>query len=162
MLFRSLAAVVALDARDRGLRPPATQVLVYPVTDHEFDSAAMVDNARGYFLEAEGMRWFYDCYARDEADGADPRFSPIRAADHAGLAPAVVVTAEYDPLRDQGAAYAEKLRAAGVPVEYRCADGLIHGYFGMGGASVAAADEAIAPAARRGVLPTSLHLSTLA
>ncbi|MFM8236171.1 MAG: alpha/beta hydrolase [Actinomycetota bacterium] len=127
----NLAAVVALDARDRGLRAPAAQVLVYPVADHEFESPAMVDNAKGYFLEAEGMRWFYECYARSEADTADPRFSPIRAADHAGLAPAVVVTAEYDPLRDQGAAYAEKLRAAGVPVEYLCADGLIHGYFGM-------------------------------
>jgi len=127
----NLAAVVALDARDRGLRAPAAQVLVYPVTDYEFESPAMVDNARGYFLEAEGMRWFYECYARDASDAADPRFSPLRAADHSGLPTAVVVTAEYDPLRDQGAAYADALRAAGVPVEYLCAEGIIHGYFGM-------------------------------
>jgi len=127
----NLAAVVALDARDRGLRAPAAQVLVYPVTDYEFESPAMVDNARGYFLEAEGMRWFYECYAGDASDAADPRFSPLRAADHTGLPTAVVVTAEYDPLRDQGAAYADALRAADVPVEYLCAEGIIHGYFGM-------------------------------
>lgn len=127
----NLAAVVAIVARDRGLKAPACQLLVYPVTDYEFESASMVENATGYFLETESMRWFSNLYARDEADTADWRFSPLRAADHSGLPPAVVVTAEYDPLRDQGAAYAEKLRAAGVAVEYDCAEGIIHGYFGM-------------------------------
>ena len=127
----NLAAVVALDARERGLPQPQLQLLVYPVTDVEFDSASMIDNAKGYFLEAEGMRWFYDHYSRTPADFDDQRFSPIRAADLTGLARAVVVTAEYDPLRDQGEAYAARLRAASVPTEAVRADGLIHGFFGM-------------------------------
>lgn len=127
----NLAAVVALDARERGLPQPKLQLLVYPVTDYEFDSAAMVDNAKGYFLEAEGMRWFYEHYARTPADFDDARFSPVRAADLAGLARAVVITAEYDPLRDQGEAYARRLTDAEVPTEAVRADGLIHGFFGM-------------------------------
>ncbi len=127
----NLAAVVALDARDRGLPQPKLQLLVYPVTNYEFDSEAMVDNATGYFLEAEGMRWFYDHYARTPADFDDARFSPLRATNLAGLARAVVITAEYDPLRDQGAAYARRLTDASVPTEYVQADGLIHGFFGM-------------------------------
>jgi len=127
----NLAAVVALDARERGIPQPTLQLLVYPVIEVEFDSAAMVDNAKGYFLEAESMRWFWEHYARTPADFDDPRFSPIRASDLSGLARAVVITAEYDPLRDQGEAYAEKLAQAGVPTEAVRADGLIHGFFGM-------------------------------
>ena len=127
----NLAAVVTLDARERGLPQPKLQVLVYPVTDREFESASMVDNAKGYFLEAESMRWFWDHYARTASDFADPRFSPMRAADVSRVAPAVVVTAEYDPLRDQGEAYGERLREAKVPTEVVRADGLIHGFFGL-------------------------------
>jgi acetyl esterase len=127
----NLAAVVALDARDHGLPQPLLQLLVYPVTDHELDSASMIDNGEGYFLEREGMRWFYDLYATTPADFDDPRFSPLRATDHSGLAPAVVITAEYDPLRDQGEEYARLLSAAGTPTEAVRADGLIHGFFGM-------------------------------
>jgi acetyl esterase len=127
----NLAAVVALSARDEGLPAPVHQLLVYPVTDHEFDSPAMVDNASGYFLEADTMRWFYRHYARTPADYADWRMSPLRATDVAGVAPATVLTAEYDPLRDQGEAYAHRLRAAGVPTEIVRADGLFHGYFGL-------------------------------
>jgi acetyl esterase len=127
----NLAAVVALDARDRGLPQPKLQLLVYPVTDYEFDSAAMIDNAKGYFLEAEGMRWFWEHYARTAADYDDPRFSPLRASDVSGLARAVVITAEFDPLRDQGEAYGKRLRDANVPTDIVRADGLIHGFFGM-------------------------------
>jgi acetyl esterase len=127
----NLAAVVALDARDRGLPQPKLQLLVYPVTDYEFDSAAMIDNAKGYFLEAEGMRWFWEHYARTAADYDDPRFSPLRASDLSGLAPAVVITAEFDPLRDQGEEYGKRLSNANVPTEVVRADGLIHGFFGM-------------------------------
>src|SRR6185437_10785498 len=123
----NLAAVVALDAREHGLPQPKLQLLVYPVTDYEFDSAAMMDNAKGYFLEAEGMRWFWEHYARTPADYDDPRFSPLRASDLSGLARAVVVTAEFDPLRDQGEAYGTRLGRAGVPTEVVRADGLIHG-----------------------------------
>jgi acetyl esterase len=127
----NLAAVVALDARERGLPQPALQVLVYPVTDYDLESPAMIDNGTGYFLEAESMRWFYGHYSRDASDFEHWRFSPLRAADHSGLAPAIVVTAEFDPLRDQGERYAARLRAAGVPTEYVCAEGLIHGFFGL-------------------------------
>jgi acetyl esterase len=127
----NLAAVVSIDARDRGLPQPKLQVLVYPVTDYEFDSPSMIDNAKGYFLEAESMRWFWDHYARTPADFDHPRLSPMRASDLSGLAPAVVITAEYDPLRDQGEAYGARLRDAKVPTEIVRADGLIHGFFGM-------------------------------
>lgn len=127
----NLAAVVALDARERGLPQPKLQLLVYPVTDYEFASAAMIDNAKGYFLETEGMRWFFEHYARTPDDFDDARFSPLRAADLSGLARAVVVTAEYDPLRDQGEAYGRRLVDAQVPTESVRADGLIHGFFGM-------------------------------
>ena len=127
----NLAAVVALVARDEGLPAPVHQLLVYPVTDHEFESASMIDNARGYFLEADTMRWFYDHYARTPDDYEDWRMSPLRAASVAGVAPATVLTAEYDPLRDQGEAYARRLQAADVPTEIVRADGVFHGYFGM-------------------------------
>jgi acetyl esterase/lipase len=127
----NLAAVVALDARERGLPQPLLQLLVYPVTDYEFESGSMSDNAEGYFLEREGMRWFYDLYSNTPDDFDNPRFSPVRASDHSGLAPAVVITAEYDPLRDQGEEYARRLAAAGTPTEAVRAEGLIHGFFGM-------------------------------
>jgi len=127
----NLAAVVVLDARERGLPQPKMQLLVYPVTDYEFESAAMIDNAEGYFLEAEGMRWFFEHYARTPADYDDPRFSPLRASDVSGLARAVVITAEYDPLRDQGEAYGRRLQDAKVATDLVRAEGLIHGFFGM-------------------------------
>ena len=127
----NLAAVVSLQARDAGGPALAFELLVYPVTDHEFESPSMRENATGYFLELESMRWFYNQYLRDERDGADWRFSPARAADLSGLPPAFVLTAEFDPLRDQGEAYARRLEAAGVPVEARRYDGVFHGFFGM-------------------------------
>jgi acetyl esterase len=127
----NLAAVVALVAREEGLPLPALQLLVYPVTDHEFDSPSMVDNAEGYFLLTHEMRWFFDQYASAPTDFADWRMSPLRAPDFAGLPAAVVITAEYDPLRDQGEAYAQRLRDAGIPTQAMRADGLFHGFFGM-------------------------------
>jgi acetyl esterase len=127
----NLAAVVALVAREEGLPIPAFQLLVYPVTDHEFDSPSMVDNAEGYFLRTETMRWFFDQYAATLGDVADWRLSPLRAPDLTGLPAALVITAECDPLRDQGEAYAQRLRDAGVPTQSVRADGLFHGFFGM-------------------------------
>lgn len=127
----NLAAVVSLLARDAGTPDLAFQLLVYPVTDHEFESASMRENATGYFLELESMRWFYNQYLNDENDSADWRFSPVRAAALTGLPPAFVLTAEFDPLRDQGELYARRLEAAGVPVELRRYDGVFHGFFGM-------------------------------
>jgi acetyl esterase len=127
----NLAAVVPLVLRERGSQPPAVQLLVYPVTDHEFDSPSMIDNAKGYMLETDHMRWFFDHYARTPADFDDWRCSPMRAGNLAGLPPAVVITAEFDPLRDQGEAYGRRLQDAGVPTEIVRADGLFHGFFGM-------------------------------
>jgi len=127
----NLAAVVAQMARDEGGPALAFQLLVYPVTDHEFTSRSMEDNAVGYFLTRDDMRWFYGHYLRDDADGDDPRVSPLRAADLSGLPPALVVTAEFDPLRDQGLAYAEALRAAGNDVESVTYPGMFHGFFAM-------------------------------
>jgi len=127
----NLAAVVSLLARDAGGPELAFELLVYPVTDHEFESASMQENATGYFLELESMRWFYNQYLHDERDGADWRFSPARATDLSGLPPAFVITAEFDPLRDQGEAYARRLEEAGCAVEARRYDGVFHGFFGM-------------------------------
>jgi acetyl esterase/lipase len=126
----NLAAAVCLVAREQGLRAPEFQLLVYPVTDYEFGSASMVDNASGYGLEADHMRWFFEHYARTPADYDDWRMSPLRADLH-DLPPALVITAEYDPLRDQGEAYAAKLEAAGVETALMRADGVFHGFFGL-------------------------------
>jgi acetyl esterase len=128
----NLAAVTAQLARAAG-PALAFQLLVYPVTDHEFTSRSMEDNAEGYFLTRDDMRWFYGHYLRSDADADDPRVSPLRAPDLRGLPPAFVLTAEFDPLRDQGVAYADALRAAGNEVESKTYDGLFHGFFGMDG-----------------------------
>ncbi len=127
----NLAAIVAQEARVSG-PAIAFQLLVYPVTDHEFTSVSMEDNAVGYYLTRASMHWFYDLYLTDAAEGADPAVSPIRNPVLAGLPPAFVVTAEYDPLRDQGLAYVAAMRAAGNVVADRTYAGLFHGFFSMG------------------------------
>jgi acetyl esterase len=126
----NLAAVVALMARDRGAPPLRFQLLVYPVIDHACDTASYRENAEGYFLTAAHMRWYWDQYLGD-LDRSQPYASPLRAPSLAGLPPAHIVTAELDPLRDEAEAYAERLRAAGVPVTVRRASGMFHGFFGM-------------------------------
>jgi acetyl esterase len=141
----NLAAVVALTARDAE-QPLAGQLLVYPATDMTTERASMREFATGHLLERAGMNWFYDHYLPTAADARDWRASPLLAARHDGLAAALVMTAGCDPLRDEGKAYADKLRAAGTPVEYRCFDGLIHGFLAMGKV-VRASDEALALAA---------------
>ena len=136
----NLAAAVALAARDAGL-PLAAQLLLYPAVDFGGDEAhpSRAENADGYFLTAEDMRWFSGHYLAEVAAAQDPRASVLRAPDLSGVAPAVVATAEFDPLRDEGEAYAAALEAAGVPVVRRRYDGLIHGFFGMGPVSPACA-----------------------
>lgn len=125
----NLAAVVA--QRAQGRPEIALQVLVYPVTDADVDNASYLDPANQLLLTRDSMIWFWDHYAPDRASRAEPAASPIQAADLTGLPPAVVLTAEHDPLRDEGEAYAEKLRAAGVPVEHRRFPGQMHGFFTM-------------------------------
>ena len=127
----NLAAVVALMARERGGPSLVYQLLIYPVTDYGFDTPSYGENAEGYLLTRDGMRWFWGHYLRHEGDGADPYASPLRAESLAGLPAALVITAEFDPLRDEGEAYASRLREAGVPVQYSLYDGMIHGFFGM-------------------------------
>jgi acetyl esterase len=123
----NLAAVTALMARERG---PALrfQLLVYPVTAPDFDTASYRENAEGYLLTRDTMRWFWDQYAPEPAQRRNPWAAPLVAADLSGLPPALVITAEYDPLRDEGEAYARRLREAGVRAELRRYDGMIHGF----------------------------------
>lgn len=125
----NLAAVVTLMARDRGGPAICFEVLVYPVTDFNFNRPSYVENAEGYFLTREGMQWFWNHYLRDERDGAEPYASPLREKDLSNLPPALVLTAEYDPLRDEGEEYAARLRAAGVPTRLTRYDGMIHAFF---------------------------------
>lgn len=130
----NLAAVVAQMARDRDGPDLAYQLLVYPVIDVSAgrnDYASKHDNGVGYFLTTAQMEWYRDQYLDDSAHGEDPYVSPIRAASLAGLPPACVVTAEMDPLRDEGEAYAAALEAAGVPVTTYRAAGMFHGFFNM-------------------------------
>jgi acetyl esterase len=129
----NLAAVVAQLARDRGGPRLAFQLLLCPVTDYGFETGSYRDNADGYLLTKNGMVWFWHHYLADPAvEGRDPRASPLRAKSLAGLPPAHVVTAEYDVLRDEGEAYAAKLRDAGVAVTVERYDGQIHNFFTMG------------------------------
>jgi acetyl esterase len=126
----NLAAVVALRLRDEGGPSLLGQLLIYPVTDHyDADTPSMTENADGYGLTRDGMIWFWNHYLATPADGANPYASPLRAGDFAGLPPALVVTAEYDPLRDEGEYYAERLRQAGVPTKMQRWDGMNHGFF---------------------------------
>jgi acetyl esterase len=125
----NLSAVMAQRARDRGGPPIALQVLVYPVTDADFDRPSYVDEANQLLLTKDAMVWFWDHYVPDAADRAEADASPIKATTLEGLPPAVVLTAEHDVLRDEGEAYADALRAAGVPVDFRRHDGQMHGFF---------------------------------
>jgi acetyl esterase len=128
----NLAAVVALMARDAGGPTIALQVLLYPVTDLGAESKSYADFAEGYMLTRESMRWFRAHYLASAGDATDWRVSPLRASSLAGLPPALVITAGFDPLRDEGDAYAARLRDAGVTVDSVCFGGMIHGFAGMG------------------------------
>jgi acetyl esterase len=128
----NLTAVVAQIARNRGGPALCHQLLVYPVTDYNFDTASYQENADGYLLTRDAMVWFWNHYLRTAADGSNPMASPLRAADLRGLPPAMVLTAEFDPLRDEGEAYAARLEEAGVPVTLKRYNGMIHGFFSLG------------------------------
>lgn len=132
----NLATVVALMARDRNGPALHKQVLVYPVTEYfsaaqTTPHASYVENAEGNFLTAEAMDHFWHLYLEKISDADSVYASPLRAKDLSALPPAIVLTAEYDPLRDEGERYAERLREAGVPVTLRRFDGMIHGFWGL-------------------------------
>jgi acetyl esterase len=137
----NLAAVVSLMARDAGGPDIRLQVLVYPAVDARMGHASMDENATGYLLTKQDMAWFYGHYGLGTCvDADDWRLSPLLAPSHAGVAPAVVITAELDPLRDEGEVYVEVLRRAGVEVDHQRYDGMIHAFFTMAHAVDAAAD----------------------
>ena len=121
MLFRS----------DRGGPEVGFQLLVYPVTEMNFDTASYRENATGYGLTLEAMRWYWKQYLAEETQANDAYAAPMRASTLAGLPPALVITAEFDPLCDEGEAYAARLRDAGVDTAVTRYDGMIHGFFGM-------------------------------
>ena len=129
----NLSAVVARRARDAGGPDLASQVLIYPVTDADLETASYLDPENQLLLTREAMIWFWDHYAPDRADRKHPDASPLQAGDLSGLAPAIVLTAEHDPLRDEGEAYAEGLKLAGVPVTQQRFDGQMHAFFTMVG-----------------------------
>lgn len=141
-----LTAVVAQMARDRGGPALRAQVLHCPVTDYSFETPSYRENGEGYMLTRESMVWFWDHYLPSPERGTEPYASPLRG-NLSGLPPALIQTGEFDPLRDEGAAYAEKLREAGVEVIYHQYDGLIHDaflFFGVVPGGRANIDEAAA------------------
>jgi acetyl esterase len=147
----NLAALVAIRARDLGGPAIRHQLLVYPATDLTMRHPSIVENGEGYFLTKATMDWFLDHYLgadRSHGDPASPAVSPLAVEDLTGLPPAQVLTAELDPLRDEGDAYAARLADAGVPVDHVSGPGLIHGFFAMGGVSPDADAAAVAAAER--------------
>ncbi|MFW6153041.1 MAG: alpha/beta hydrolase [Halobacteriota archaeon] len=137
----NLAAAVTLMARDMDGPTIDLQLLLYPITNHAFDTASYVENAEGYLLTRDGMRWYWEQYLERELDGRHPYASPLVARELGGLPPAVVVTAGYDPLRDEGEAYADRLADAGVPVEHLHYPAMLHAFLSF--PSLARTDEAM-------------------
>jgi acetyl esterase/lipase len=135
------AAVICQELRRLGEPQPALQLLLYPAVDAASETPSMTDYADAYPLSREIIAWFVGHYVGPDADLADPRLSPARTLDFSGLAPALIATAGFDPLVDQGEAYARRLLAAGGAVTYRCYDSLVHGFAAYTGA-VPAADAA--------------------
>jgi acetyl esterase len=129
----NLATVVALALRDQLNKPLVCQLLIYPVTDLRLASDSIDRYASGYGLTSAAMRYFRDVYLRTELDQLDSRASPLLATDLSKLPPALVLTAGFDPLRDEGRAYADALSAAGNQVQYVCFERQIHGFIIMGG-----------------------------
>jgi acetyl esterase len=149
----NLAAVVALIARDRGGPALAFQLLVYPAIDPASDAPSQKENAQGYLLTNADMIWFWGHYLGGAQDAANPYANPLKAKWLGGLPPAMVITAGFDPLRDEGEDYAAALKKAGVPTLLKRYDGAIHGFFGpayeIGKAAVAEACAALREAYKK-------------
>lgn len=143
----NLSAALCLKLRDEGGPAIAHQLLFYPVIDNDFTRASYVENGAGYFLSGAMMQWFWAQYLGDADAEPGPLAAPIRAASLAGLPSATVITAEYDPLRDEGNAYAERLAAEGVAVTHNQTPGVIHGFASMLG-MLPQADIAVGTAAK--------------
>ncbi len=125
----NISAALALRARDRGGPNIALQLLIYPVTDADFVRASYTDPENQLLLSRDGMLWFWDHYCPDASRRTEPDASPLHAENLSGLPPAVVMTAEHDPLRDEGEAYAKRLEEAGVPVDFKRYPGQMHAFF---------------------------------
>lgn len=124
----NLAAAVALKARDNDIAL-SVQILIYPATDRNFDTASYKENATGYGLSTQAMQWFWDQYLQGSHHDENPYAIPMRASSFKALAPAIIITAQYDPLLNDGERYAELLHRDGVPVLYKGYEGMIHGFF---------------------------------
>lgn len=150
----NLAAAVTLLARERGGPKIAHQLLIYPVTDHSFETPSYHRNAEGFGLTRSQMIWFSQSYLCGAVDAEDPRASPLRATTLRALPPATIVTAGYDPLRDEAEQYAKRLEDEGVAVSVQRYPGMIHGFFGMtatideAGRAIRQAGESLAAALR--------------
>jgi len=127
----NLSACVAVMARDKGGPKLSHQACIYPVIDRDFTRKSYVENAAGPVLTRGMMEWFWKLYMRTDKDAKDPYVAPLYAKSLKRLAPATVITAEFDPLRDEGDAYAKKLKKDGVPVDYKCYAGVTHGFVSM-------------------------------
>ncbi|MFK4066575.1 alpha/beta hydrolase [Streptomyces sp. NPDC029674] len=154
----NMSAALTLMAKQRGDVPLVQQVLFYPVTDARFDTGSYQQFATGYFLRRDGMQWFWDQYTTDEAERAQITASPLRATTEqlTGLPPALVITGEADVLRDEGEAYANKLREAGVPVTAVRFQGIIHDFVMLNALRETHAAEAAITLAT-GTLRAALH-----
>jgi acetyl esterase len=144
----NLATVIAMRCRDAGGPALAMQIMLYPVTDlSSFDTASHRELGEGYFLTRSAMQWFTEQYVTSPAQQRHPEVSPLLAANLKGLPPALVITAEFDPLRDEGEAYAVRLQQAGVAVTVKRYPGMIHGFMSMHGV-LTGGREAISDAAK--------------
>ena len=127
----NISAVLSLMARDAHLYI-SFQILIYPATRFSLDTESHRKFGEGYLLTRDAQKWYHEMYLRTDGDRQDWRASPILATDFSNVAPAFILTCGYDPLLDEGRRYADKLRAAGIPVEYRCYEGQVHGFLMMG------------------------------
>jgi len=139
----NLSAVLCQLAVKNGLPAPALQLLLYPAVDRTVERPSVGLFAEGFFLTRTDIEWFHERYVGPSLDRSDPRISPLLCPELSGLPPALVITAGFDPLRDEGEAYAQALQRAGTPVTLRRFDGLIHGFVNMGGVSRACRDAVV-------------------